>query len=107
MLKIGSPPGAEELRAEGYRCGVIVHTRAGSIEIGTIEATIAILERWMRQRGLLIAFRTVEAGAMPEFLRDPWIDGYLEIKAKLALLLQRKIDARKIEAEIRRRIYQQ
>lgn len=55
----------------------------------------------------MIAHWTIEAGEAAAFLRSDWLAAYLDVGAKLALFFQRKVDASKATAEIRRRIYRQ
>jgi hypothetical protein len=99
--------GVERLRLEGYRCGLVVDSVNGTIETATVEETATVMMRWTNEGGTLVASWTIEAGAARDFLRDAMLGAYLQVGAKLVLFLQRKIDALKVEAEIRRRIFRQ
>jgi hypothetical protein len=94
------------VRADGYRCGVIIDAEAGDITRGDLDQVEAVVSRWL-EKPQLCAQWTVEAGCVDEFLKDPFIAAYIEIKAKVAVYCQRKTDAIKIEGALKRRIFRQ
>jgi hypothetical protein len=93
------------MRKDGYHVALTVDIDGGEFVRGSLEDGLATMNDWLAPGGRVIGFWTVEAGAVPEFLEEPMLAGYLQIKAVLALFFQRKIDARKAEEALRRRIF--
>ena len=85
----------QAMRADGYCTALMVDAAAGEMAGASVEDGIDRLAIWTAEGGRLIAFWTIEAGSVREFLKSPMVSAYVDTKASLALFFQRKTDARK------------